>query len=151
MVKIKVTGDISSGGEYVLISKSELEYYYQLETLKVILDFEREQDPESFKEYLRELYKELGEDLPNEFKDLIERNPWAARYLKEFNGRQGRPEALNASHRDFIASNTFITARALYEHLRANMGYKGSLKTVQNYLGEVRRGKTKDEQTIRLW
>lgn len=151
MVKIKVTGDISSGGEYVLISKSELEYYYQLETLKVILDFERIHNPEDLKGYLTELYKELGDDLPKEFKDLIKRNPWAARYLKALNGRQGRPEALNVFHRDFIDSNTFVTARALYEHLRAHMGYKGSLKTVQNYLGEVRRGKTIDEQTLRLW
>ena len=85
------------------------------------------------------LEKDLAEDFPEEFKYLIERNPWAARYLKQFlSGNKGRPEALNASQRDFIARNDNMTGKALYEHLRAEMGYIGSLKTVQNELSKRR-------------
>lgn len=136
MVKILGTGNMADGQGYVMISKSDWE---QFESFRVLFEFAKEQDPDGFREGLREVSKELAEDFPEEYKHLIKRNPWAVRYLKEFNGRRGRPEALNASQRDFIARNDKKTGKELYERLRADMGYTGALKTVQNELSEIRK------------
>ena len=105
----------------------------------MLFDFAKEQDPDGYRESLKEVAKEMGEAFPDEYKYLIERNPWAAKYLKAFSGHRGRPEALNASQRDFIARNDKMTGKALYERLRADMGYTGALKTVQNELSKIRK------------
>lgn len=135
MVKILGTCNLADGQKYFMVSESEWE---EFEAFRVLFEFFKEQDPDVFRENLRETSKEMGDDFPDELKHLIERNPDAARYLKAFNARRGRPEALNDSQRDFIASHTEMTGKALYEHLRADMGYKGSLKTVQNELSKWR-------------
>ena len=136
MVKILGTGNTADGQSYVVISKTDWE---QFASFRVLFDFARTHSQEEFRESLKGMAKDLGENFPEEFKYLIERDPWAARYLKQFlSGNKGRPEALNASQRDFIARNDDKTGKALYEHLRAEMGYTGSLKTVQNELSKRR-------------
>lgn len=136
MVEILGNGRMADGQKYLMISESEWE---EFEAFRVLFDFAREQDPDGFRENLREVAKELAEDFPEEYKYLVKRNPWAVRYLKWFNGHRGRPEALTAHQRDFIARNDNMTGKALYNHLRTYMGYKGALKTVQNELSKVRK------------
>lgn len=136
MVEVLGNGRMADGQKYLMISESEWE---EFEAFRVLFDFAREQDPDGFRENLREVAKELADDFPEEYKYLVKRNPWAVRYLKWFNGHRGRPEALNASQRDFIVRNHGMTGKALYNHLRADMGYKGALKTVQNELSKIRK------------
>lgn len=136
MVEILANGRMADGRKYLMISESEWE---EFEAFRVLFDFAKEQDPDGFRENLREVAKELAEDFPEEYKYLIKRNPWAARYLKWFNGHRGRPEALTAHQRDFIARNDKMTGKALYERLKADMGYTGALKTVQNELSKIRK------------
>lgn len=147
MIDILDSGSMSDGRDYVMISKSDWD---DLNAFRVLLDFVKEQDPVSYREELKEVAKELAGELPAEYGHMIKRNPEAAKYLKAFNARKGRPEALTAPMRDFIASNTSLTARELYEHLRASYGYMGAYKTVQNCLGDLRRGKSKLERTIEI-
>lgn len=136
MVKILGTGNMADGQSYVMVDKTDWE---QFESFRLIFDFARTKAQAEFRESLKDVAKDLGENFPEELKYLIERNPWAARYLKQFNGgNKGRPGALNASQKDFIARNDNMTGKALYEHLRAEMGYTGSLKTVQNELSKRR-------------
>lgn len=57
---------------------------------------------------------------------------------KEKKGHGGRPSVLTDAQRAFIEKNMGKTGREIYEFLRANMGYTGSLKTVQNELTKIR-------------
>lgn len=56
---------------------------------------------------------------------------------KEF--QNGRPSVLTEPQRAFIEQNREKTGKELYELLRSNMSYLGSLKTVQNELTKIRR------------
>lgn len=58
--------------------------------------------------------------------------------VREKEVHYGRPKALTDAHRAFIEENRQMTGKELYELLRANMGYTGSLKTVQNELTKSR-------------
>ncbi|WP_438838135.1 hypothetical protein [Streptococcus pluranimalium] len=135
------------GQKCVLISEADWE---EFEAFRVLFDFTKERDPEGYRDVLRGVAEELSEEFPEEYRHMVERNPRAVKYLKAFNARKGRPQALTSSQRDFIASNTVLTAKELYGRLRASQGYTGSLKTVQNYLGELRRGKSEVDRTIEL-
>lgn len=136
MIEILGSGNLADGKSYVMISRSDWE---ELESFRVLFDFAKERDPDGYRESLKEVAKEIGEDFPGEFKHLIERNPWAAKYLKAFNGRRGRPQALTAPQKDFIARNDKMTGKELYELLRGVYGYTGALKTVQNELVKARK------------
>lgn len=136
MVEILGEGQMSDGQKYVMIRKNEWE---ELEAFRVIFDFAREKQPGEFRDNLRNVGKLLADEFPDEYKHLIIRNPWAVKYLRAFDGHRGRPEALTAPQRDFITRNYNMTGKALYEHLKANMGYLGALKTVQNELGKIRK------------
>ena len=61
MVKILGTGNMADGQGYVMISKSDWE---QFESFRVLFEFAKEQDPDGFREGLREVSKELAEDFP---------------------------------------------------------------------------------------
>lgn len=58
--------------------------------------------------------------------------------MKKKDVHNGRPKALTKPMRAFIEQNREKTGKELYELIRANMGYTGSLKTVQNELTKVR-------------
>lgn len=136
MIEILGSGNLADGKSYVMISRSDWE---EFESFRVLFDFAKEQDPDGYRESLKEVAKEMGEAFPDEYKYLIERNPWAAKYLKAFSGRRGRPEALTTPQRDFISRHDKMTGKELYERLRADMSYRGSLKTVQNELSKLRK------------
>lgn len=135
-MEVKGSVRMADGQKYLLVSQDEFE---EFEAFRVLFDFAKGEDSAGFRESLREASKELAEEFPEEYKHLIVRNPWAAKYLKAFSGRRGRPEALTAPQRDFISRHDKMTGKELYERLKADMGYTGALKTVQNELGKVRK------------
>lgn len=135
---MEILGNVrmEDGQKCVIISKSEWE---EFEALRVLFDFIKEQEPEGFRESLREIAEDMAEEFPEAYQHMIKRNPEAAKYLKAFNARRGRPEALTAPQRDFIARNDKMTGKELYELLRGVYGYTGALKTVQNELVKARK------------
>lgn len=135
-MEVKGSVRMADGQKYLLVSQHEFE---EFEAFRVIFDFAKEQDPEGFRQSLRELSKVLLEDFPKEYQHLIARNPFAAKYLEWFRGHRGRPEALTTPQRDFIAMNDKMSGKELYEALRASYGYTGALKTVQNELSKARK------------
>jgi hypothetical protein len=134
MVKILGRGTLASGQKYVMIEKVDFENLRQADLLLGYLKKEYGWDSS---EIMREVYREKAEEVPQEFKHFVERNPMAEKYYREFYGK-GRPSVLTEPQRAFIEQNKEKTGKELYEHLRAYMGYTGSLKTVQNELGKVR-------------
>lgn len=144
MVEILGSGKMNDGQKYVLISQTDWE---EMKIFRGIFDWAKEQNPGGFQEFLKEALEEMEEVNPEEFKEFLEWNPYAKRYLKWAQTKIGRPNALTDEHRAFIRANDKKTGKEIYKHLVANMGYKGALKTVQNELSIAKY----ENQEISLW